>query len=160
MQQEAKDAVEATVANPEVNAELKRTLLEFTKSTLEAVRDTAGATVDFAKEQLPLVLQEIVTAQVLYHLMWLAFTVMLLVLVHAFARKCRKNADVERLKSDSMAHQHNADGWAIASWALRIAGTVIFGGLSLVNLYGLLYAYLFPRLTIINYLTDLVRTVS
>lgn len=142
--QTAKEAVEAAAANPAVSEELKATLLEFTKSTLTAVREGASAGVDFAKEQLPLVLQEIVYAEVLSAVMWAVATIGLLTISQWLAAQCAKDDP----------------DFNIGFYIFRVGGIVVFGGATLSHVYAALYALLFPRLTIINYLTELVNRVS
>lgn len=153
--QQAKTAVEAVQqAQPAVNEELKRALLDFTKSTLEAVKDSAHSTVDFAKEQVPLVLQEIVRAQVLSAVMFVVGALLMLALVNYVSRHLWSYA--MKPETDSS----DRDVCIGLSWASFIFGNVLGSVLVLVNTYDALYAYWFPRLTILEYLANLAKQVS
>lgn len=153
MQQTAQKAVEAVQqAQPAVSEELKKALLDFTKSTLEAVKDGAHQTVDFAKEQVPLVLQEIVRARILEACAWAVFTAMLLTICIWISRRFDRWSKQE----DCV----DVTGARIGYWAVRVPSIVIFGGLTLLNIFHALYAWWFPRLTILEYLANLAKTVT
>ncbi len=162
MQQPVEKAAEAAAtAEAVADAELKKVLLEFIKQTGEAVKEGASQTIDFAKEQVPLVLQEIVRAEILQHVMWigglLCVISVLLLLARMFSKAARgEDGWALAVKDRYDFDRGDAFGFAIT---LRLVGAGIFVIAVLPNIYGALYAYWFPRLTIMEYVSKLVKGV-
>ena len=123
------------------------------KDAGSAVKEGVSGSVDFAKEQIPLVLKEIITFAIIKHILWALFNIVVLVVAYKIFRSSFK-WDWKRLSKSG------ADAGVCAGLIIL----VILGSMNLLALFDNIAkgikASVAPRLYLIEYTVDLVKDMK
>ena len=125
-----------------MSEELQKSLNEYLSSLASTVKD--GAT--FAGEQIPLVIQEKLSFDLVWAIVWMVMGIILLVVCGWLITMGRKVYNLDR-------YNESIIGYAICSVASGLVGI----GLMLNNLYIILNITLAPRLYIVEWVMGMVK---